>query len=142
LTKNTIPIKPSRKKRQYQHYVTKPYDPLFRGSKKEIKKVWEESKYRKRKAIRQQESREYIDLFLNKFLNHDLRPKPVVELSLDTKEFIKDESINMLDKIIVNIANMKPPKQEEENEEKQNNRIGLDWEFVLGNLIQVGLPPR
>lgn len=60
----------------------------------------------------------------------------------------------MLDKVLLSIANARSPiqnykeeededkEEEQEDEEKNKNAVGLDWEFVLGNLAQVGLPPR
>lgn len=95
-----------------------------------------------------------MDLFLEKFLSHDLKPKPTRPLSEDTAAFIKDQSADMLDKVLLSIANARSPiqnykeeededkEEEQEDEEKNKNAVGLDWEFVLGNLAQVGLPPR
>ncbi|MBM6386372.1 MAG: hypothetical protein JSY10_20645 [Paenibacillus sp.] len=47
-------------------------------------------------------------------------------------ELIKGSSLNLLDNIFVNLANIALPVSENEAE--------LDWEYVMGNMFKLGLP--
>ncbi|CAO3637951.1 unnamed protein product [Mucor hiemalis] len=49
-----------------------------------------------------------------------------------TMDFIKERSIDLLDKALLNIIS---PLN------SNSNNTTLDWEFVLGNLLQLNIPP-
>ncbi|CEP14581.1 hypothetical protein [Parasitella parasitica] len=48
-------------------------------------------------------------------------------------ELIKDLSLRFLDQVLINIAN---PMEKNTDEQKKD----LDWEFMLANIVQIGLP--
>lgn len=71
---------------------------------------------------------DYLNEFISQFLSHQLKPQPKKELSDKTVGFIQDASLNLLDDALLSMVN------------SHTQGGPLDWEFTMGNLLQLGLP--
>lgn len=73
---------------------------------------------------------DYMNEFINHFLSHQLKPQPKKEMNEKTVGFIQDLSLDLLDNVLLSMVNSRVPET--------NNP--LDWEFTMGNILQLGLP--
>lgn len=75
------------------------------------------------------QAEDYVSEFVRDFLSHQLKPQPQKEMSEETVGFIQNSSLDLIDNVLLNLSNSKT----------QPEGV-LDWEFIMGNLLQLGLP--
>lgn len=113
-------------KKRSKKFIAKPYDPFsFKSS--------EQNAFDETATITGEESQHCIKEFVEHFLTKELKPTPTDPMGESTVDFIQEKSLDLLDKTLINMIS--PPKSNSKD-------TSLDWEFVLGNLLQLNMPPR
>lgn len=112
-------------KKRSKKFIAKPFDPFsFKSSK--------QNALDETATVTREESQQNINAFVEHFLMKELKPTPTDPMDESTVDFIQEKSLDLLDKTLINMIS--PLKS-------NSNDTTLDWEFVLGNLLQLNIPP-
>lgn len=113
-------------KKRSKKFIAKPFDSFSYVSSKQS--IFDEAG-----TIVSEESQQNLNEFVEHVITQELKPQPTENMDESTIDFIKERSIDLLDKALLNIIS---PLN------SNSNNATLDWEFVLGNLLQLNIPPR